>query len=183
MRSARSRARIAQLELEQVEERRANADERRQAAGLARNRTGKELEALLLERDRVEGELVGAAGSREEATAGLYRLKSATERLEHRRESAQTLAETIPRQSASGALAGARAASARRRGSDASGSARSSGRLPSSKVSHLQPVRSRSKASDSSSRPSTWTPARSAPLQPLSAGGPRQSWRTTPRPR
>jgi chromosome segregation ATPase len=87
------RARIAQLELEQVEDRRASADERRQAASLARNRTGKELEALLAERDRVEGELVGSAGSREEATAGLYRLKSATERLEHRRESAQTLAE------------------------------------------------------------------------------------------
>jgi chromosome segregation protein len=87
------KARIAQLELEQVEERRAHADERRQAASLARNRTGKELEALLVERDRLEGELVGAAGSREEATAGLYRLKSATERLEHRRESAQTLAE------------------------------------------------------------------------------------------
>jgi chromosome segregation protein len=87
------KARIAQLELEQVDERRTHADERRQAASLARNRTGKELEALLGERDRVEGELVGAAGSREEATAGLYRLKSATERLEHRRESAQALAE------------------------------------------------------------------------------------------
>ena len=87
------RARIAQLELEKVEDRRANADERRQAASLARNRTGKELEALLVERDRVESELVGAAGSREEATAGLYRLKSATERLEHRRESAHALAE------------------------------------------------------------------------------------------
>ena len=45
-----------------------------------------------MERDRVEGELVGAAGGREEATAALYRLKSATERLEHRRESAETLA-------------------------------------------------------------------------------------------
>ena len=87
------KARIAQLELGKLEERRTHADERRQAASLARNRTGKELEALLTERDRVEGELVGAAGSREEATAGLYRLKSATERLEHRRESAQALAE------------------------------------------------------------------------------------------
>jgi chromosome segregation protein len=53
---------------------------------------GKELEALLTERDRVEGELVGAAGGREEATASRYRLKSAAERLEHRRESAQALA-------------------------------------------------------------------------------------------
>src|SRR5205809_1455913 len=86
------RARIAQLELAAVEERRSSAEERREAATLARNRTAKELEALLGERDRVEGELVGAAGGREEATAALYRLKSAAERLEHRRESAQALA-------------------------------------------------------------------------------------------
>ena len=89
------RARIAQLELAAVEERRAAAGERREAANLARNRTAKELEALLRERDRVEGELVGAAGSREEATAGVYRLKSAAERLELRRESAQALAERL----------------------------------------------------------------------------------------
>ena len=63
------RARIAQLELAVVEERRTSAEERREAATLARNRTAKELEALLGERDRVEGELVGAAGGREEATA------------------------------------------------------------------------------------------------------------------
>jgi len=86
------RARIAQLELAAVEERRSAAEERREAATLARNRTAKELEALLGERDRVESELVGAAGGREEATAARYRLKSAAERLEHRRESAQALA-------------------------------------------------------------------------------------------
>src|SRR6266516_1796748 len=89
------RARIAQLELAGVEERRSEAEERRGAAALARNRTASELEALLRERDRVEGELVGAAGSREEATAALYRLKSASERLDHRRESAQALAERL----------------------------------------------------------------------------------------
>jgi chromosome segregation protein len=89
------RARIAQLELAEVEDRRSQAEERREAATLARNRTAKELEALLVERDRVEGELVGAAGGREEATAALYRLKSAAERLEHRRESAQALAERL----------------------------------------------------------------------------------------
>jgi chromosome segregation ATPase len=89
------KARLAQLELGVLEERRATAEERREAATLARNRTAKELEALLRERDRVEGELVGAAGSREEATAGLYRLKSAAERLELRRESAQALAERL----------------------------------------------------------------------------------------
>ena len=89
------KARIAQLELAGVESRRAEADERRDAAPRARARTSSEVEALLRERDRVEGELVGAAGSREEATAGLYRLKSAAERLELRRESAQALAERL----------------------------------------------------------------------------------------
>jgi chromosome segregation protein len=87
--------RIAQLELAEVESRREAADERRTAVGLARKRSDAELEALLRERDRVEGELVGAAGSREEATGALYRLRSATERLELRRESAQALAERL----------------------------------------------------------------------------------------
>jgi len=88
-------ARVAQLELDEVESRRVSADERRSAAALARRRTDAELEALLRERDRVEGELVGAAGSREEATAALYRLRSATERVELRRESAEALAERL----------------------------------------------------------------------------------------
>ena len=43
-------------------------------------RTDGEPRSLLRERDRVEGELVGASGSREEATGALYRLRSATER-------------------------------------------------------------------------------------------------------
>ena len=88
-------ARIAELELAEVESRRTAADERRAAAALARRRTEGELEALLRERDRVEGELVGAAGSREEATAALYRLRSAAERVELRRESAQALGERL----------------------------------------------------------------------------------------
>jgi chromosome segregation protein len=87
--------RIAELELGEVEDRREAADERRAAVGVARKRSDSELEALLRERDRVEGELVGAAGSREEATAALYRLRSATERLELRGESAQALAERL----------------------------------------------------------------------------------------
>ena len=88
-------ARVAQLELGDVESRRVSADERRSAAALARRRTDGELESLLRERDRVEGELVGASGSREEATGALYRLRSATERLELRRESAEALAERL----------------------------------------------------------------------------------------
>jgi chromosome segregation protein len=92
---ASMQVRIAQLELAEVEARREGADERRAAVALARKRSDAELEALLRERDRVEGELVGAAGSREEATAALYRLRSATERIELRRESAHALAERL----------------------------------------------------------------------------------------
>jgi hypothetical protein len=46
------------------------------------------LEALLAERGRAEEELADAAGAREQALQGLYRLRSAAERLELRRESA-----------------------------------------------------------------------------------------------
>jgi chromosome segregation protein len=88
-------ARIAQLELAAVETRREEAEERRTAVAHSRRRAGAELEDLLRERDRVEGDLVGAAGSREDATAALYRLRSATERLELRRESAEALAERL----------------------------------------------------------------------------------------
>ena len=47
---------------------------------------------MLEERDRVEEELVGAAGGREEATATLYRLQSATRTARAPPESAETLA-------------------------------------------------------------------------------------------
>ncbi len=49
------------------------------------------LEALLAERNRVEEELASAAGRGEGATSALYRLKSASERLELRREAADDL--------------------------------------------------------------------------------------------
>ena len=85
------RARIAQARPGSVErEPLGEAGERREAATLARKpHREASSKALLAERDRVEEELVGAAGGREEATAALYRLKSAAERLEHRRESAR----------------------------------------------------------------------------------------------
>jgi chromosome segregation protein len=50
------------------------------------------LEAVLLERGRYEEELAAAAGGREGATAALYRLRSAAERIELRRESLAVLA-------------------------------------------------------------------------------------------
>src|SRR5206468_8416954 len=49
------------------------------------------LEALLVERNRIEDELADAAGKREEATAALYRLRSARERVALRREAAEAL--------------------------------------------------------------------------------------------
>jgi chromosome segregation ATPase len=88
---ARLRARIAQLDLAALDERRAESDERRQAVALARRDVETKLEALLEERNRVEDELADAAGKREEATAALYRLRSARERVALRREAADGL--------------------------------------------------------------------------------------------
>ncbi|MEP6978578.1 MAG: AAA family ATPase, partial [Thermoleophilia bacterium] len=82
-------ARVAQLDLATVETRLEEGEERRTAAKLARRRADEQLEALLAERGRVEEELADAAGKRELATAALYRLRSAAERLELRRESAE----------------------------------------------------------------------------------------------
>jgi len=88
---ARLRARIAELDLAEIDERRAEAEQRRQAAALARRDVDAKLESLLGERNRVEDELADAAGRREEATATLYRLRTAGERVAMRRESAEAL--------------------------------------------------------------------------------------------
>ncbi len=88
---ARLRARIAQLDLAGLDERRAEADGRRQAVALARRDVEAKLEALLEERNRAEDDLADAAGKREEATAALYRLRSARERVALRREAADGL--------------------------------------------------------------------------------------------
>jgi chromosome segregation protein len=89
------RARIAELELGELEERLAGGEERRAAAAHRRKRAEGALEELLGERGRAEDELADAAGRREAATAALYRLRSAGERLELRRESAESLAEGL----------------------------------------------------------------------------------------
>jgi chromosome segregation protein len=97
-------ARIAQLDLEALEERLGAADERRAGAAHRRKRADADLEALLAERGRAEDELADAAGRREAATAALYRLRSAGERLELRRENADSLAGSL--RAAVGAPAG-----------------------------------------------------------------------------
>ena len=76
-------------------ERLEDGEGRRTAAVLARRHADERLEALLEERRRAEEELADAAGRREEATATLYRLRSARERLELRRESAESLLERL----------------------------------------------------------------------------------------
>jgi chromosome segregation protein len=90
------RARVAELDLAGIDERLAEVEERRAAAGLERRRTGERLEALLAERNRVEEELAAAAGRGDGATSALYRLRSATERLELRRDAARELADRLP---------------------------------------------------------------------------------------
>jgi chromosome segregation protein len=89
------RARIAQLDLDDLGDRLAEAEERRAAAALARKRADDRLEALLEERNTAEEELADAAGRREEATAALYRLRTAGERLGLRRESSEGMLERL----------------------------------------------------------------------------------------
>jgi chromosome segregation protein len=85
------RATLASLDLEELGARLTAGEERRLAASLERKRVGEALEALLREREAAEEELADAAGSREAATAALYRLRSTRERLDLRRESAAEL--------------------------------------------------------------------------------------------
>jgi len=89
------RARVAELDLAELRERLQDGEGRRTAAMLARKHADEKLDALLEERRRAEEELADAAGRRERATATLYRLRSARERLELRRESAQSLLDTL----------------------------------------------------------------------------------------
>src|SRR5881296_2994130 len=88
-------ARVAELDLIDLQERLEDGEGRRTAAVLARKYADGRLDSLLEERRRVEEELADAAGRREQATATLYRLRSARERLELRRESAQGLLERL----------------------------------------------------------------------------------------
>ncbi|HET9674119.1 MAG TPA: AAA family ATPase [Gaiellaceae bacterium] len=90
------RARIAQLDLDALGARMAEGEERRTTAALARRHVNERLESLLVERNGVEEELTDAAGKREEATAALYRLRSAGERLTLRLESIASLRTGLP---------------------------------------------------------------------------------------
>jgi chromosome segregation ATPase len=88
-------ARLAELELEELGQAAAEIEERRTAASMARKAANAKLEELLVERNQAEEDLADAAGRREEATAALYRLRSAADRLELRREAAVELVERL----------------------------------------------------------------------------------------
>ena len=88
-------ARLAQLELERIGRLTDEIEERRAAATLARKTANTNLEELLVERNRAEERLADAAGKREEATAALYRLRSAADRIELRREAAEAALERL----------------------------------------------------------------------------------------
>jgi chromosome segregation protein len=85
----RLRARIAELDLAGLEDRLRDIDWRRGGAVNTRTAVEERLELLLAERGRAEEELADSAGAREQALQALYRLRSATERLGLRRESAE----------------------------------------------------------------------------------------------
>ena len=91
------RARLARLDLAALDARRAEADERRTAASLARRSAQGRLQAVLGERESAEIELSDAAGARETAVGALYRLQGAGERLTVRGESVAGLAARLHR--------------------------------------------------------------------------------------
>ena len=101
-------ARIAELDLAFLAERQGLAEELKAASALERKRVEGRLESLLVERAKVEDELADAAGRREAATAALYRLRSAGERVALRTESLGDLADRLRRE-----LEAARAAASR----------------------------------------------------------------------
>jgi len=92
---AAAEARIAELDLASLAERQAGAEERKAASALERKRVEGKLESVLVERGRIEEELADAAGRREAATASLYRLRSAGERVALRAESLGELGERL----------------------------------------------------------------------------------------
>jgi len=85
------RAGIATLDLRSLEAQIEVAGRRRSGFADEKRRAEEALEALLSERGKAEEALADAAGGREGAAGLLYRARSACERLEIRREAAQSL--------------------------------------------------------------------------------------------
>ncbi len=91
----RIQAAIATLDLVRLAERRAEAESRRVTTAEERRLLDEKIGALVAERERAEEELTDSAGGREQATAALYRLRSGSERIVLRRESAASLTASI----------------------------------------------------------------------------------------
>ena len=83
------RGRIAAAELERLERQLAEVEERKTEALQDRRLRDERLNGVLEERRRAEDELSEAATRHESATAALYRLRSAIERVQLRRENAE----------------------------------------------------------------------------------------------
>jgi len=80
------RTRLAAADLDRIEQLLATVEERRAEVAQERRRRDERLAGVLEERRTAEDELGEAAGRHERATAALYRLRSALERVELRRE-------------------------------------------------------------------------------------------------
>jgi chromosome segregation protein len=89
------RVRLAAADLERLDRRLAEIAERHTAAEAERRRRDEKLDGLLEERRAAEEELGEAAGRHEQATAAYYRLRSAVERAELRRERAAETARLL----------------------------------------------------------------------------------------
>jgi len=92
---ARLRAGLAALDAADLERRLAELEGRSAGAASARQDVDARLEAVLAERGRAEEALAETAGGGDGAAAALYRLRSARERLELRREAAADMLERV----------------------------------------------------------------------------------------
>ena len=88
---AQLRAGVAALDLAVLQSSLQDLEQRRQEAARSQSEVEARLQALLTERERAEEELAAVAGGREGAAPKLYRLRSARERVELRREAAEAL--------------------------------------------------------------------------------------------
>lgn len=91
-------ARLAADALSRLERRTEENEERRSAAAAERRRHARALEALLEQRQRAEDELAQGAEAHERSTAALYRLRTALQRLDLRREHADDEARSLAQQ-------------------------------------------------------------------------------------
>jgi chromosome segregation ATPase len=89
------RAGVAALDIASLSAQIASAEERRRGFAREKQVAGHALDELLAERGRAEEALAEAAGGREGIASRLYRLRSGAERLDLRREAAESLLERL----------------------------------------------------------------------------------------